>query len=105
MRLKNFPCYEVAAERYERRGRNTIMSHYYYRIDTKLRKRVYDICKITCTCTAYVAITDKDLLPKVSPLLQPRYDCVENCHYKNYLGITINGLSWIFCATGLHKSN
>ena len=66
-------------------GRNAIISHCRYRVDTKRRKGVCDIFHITCVYTAFVDQLDKYWLPNCDPLYQPRYARVENCYYNKVL--------------------
>ena len=57
----------VAAENFEMRGRNTILSCYHNRFDTKLSNGVCTILCITCAFPACVAELDKYWFPNISP--------------------------------------
>ena len=62
-----FPRHKFAAEKFEMRGRNTIILNYHYRVGPELGKGVCDICWITCACPACVAQLNKYCLPTNSP--------------------------------------
>ena len=53
------PCHPVANERYKARGRNTIISHYHYRLEPNIGKGVCVICHITCARPECVDKLDK----------------------------------------------
>ena len=74
-----FPRHPVAAEKLEARGRNTILSHYNYRVDPKLGKGVCMIRRIPCEFPTCVAQLDKYWLPTIYPSSQLRYAWIENC--------------------------
>ena len=63
------------------RGRNTILSHYHYRVDTNIGKGVYVIHRIPCACQACVDQLDKYWLQNCFLQSQPRYAHVEKCYY------------------------
>ena len=50
-----FPWHPVAAEKFETRGRNTIIFNYHYRVYPKLGEGVCAIFRIPCACPACVA--------------------------------------------------
>ena len=75
-----FPRHPVAEEKFEMRGRNTILFHSRYRVYPELGKVVRAIFRIQCVCSVCVDQLDKDWLPVISPLSQPRYARVENCY-------------------------
>ena len=60
---------------FETRGRNTILLHYHYRVDTEFGKCVF----------AYVAQLDKYWLTNIPWSSQPTYAHVENCYYNKIL--------------------
>ena len=68
----------VATERYETGGRNTIHSHYNYRVDTNLGKVVCGIRWIPCKFPACVAQLHKYWLKTFDLQYKPIYTCVEN---------------------------
>ena len=78
----NFPRHQVAAKKFEIRGRNTILLHYHYRVDPELGKYVCENFRILCACKSCVAQIDKYWLPTIATSSQPRYDRVENCYHK-----------------------
>ena len=56
---QKFPSHPVDAETFKMRGRNTILSHYHYRVDPKLGKFVCAICRILCAYPDCVDQIDK----------------------------------------------
>ena len=81
----NLPRHPVSAKKFEMRGRNTILSHYHYRVDPELGKRVCAISRIPCAFTACVDHIDKYWLPTISRPSQTRYSHVENCNNNKIL--------------------
>ena len=71
-------------------GRNTIMSHYYYRVNTNIGNVVCSICQIYCQFPASVPKIDKYWFVKLWALFPAIYKCIEHCYCKNYLGMTMN---------------
>ena len=67
------------------RGRNTILSHYHYRVDPELGEGVCVVFRIPCACPSFVAQLDKDWLPTINPSYQPKYVYVEKCYYSKIL--------------------
>ena len=49
---RKFPRHSFSAEKFETRGRNTIILYYNYRIYPELGKVVCEIHRIACTCPA-----------------------------------------------------
>ena len=74
---QKFPRHPVAAENFETRGSNSILSYYHYRVDPELGKGVCSIHQIPCACPVYSAQLDKYLLPTIATSSQPRYARVE----------------------------
>ena len=70
---QKFTRHPVAAEKFEMRGRNTILSNYNYRVDIELGKGVFVVCRIICAYQDCVAQLEKDWLPTIPPSSQPRY--------------------------------
>ena len=64
-----FPFRPVAAEQYETRGRNNIISNYHYRVYKNLGKGVCTIHWIVCGCKACVTQLDKDWFTKLCSIL------------------------------------
>ena len=56
---RKFPHHPVASECYNIIGRNTIISHYHYRLEPNIGKGVCVICQITCACPECVDKLDK----------------------------------------------
>ena len=56
---RNFPSRQVVAEKYKARIRNTIISHYRYRVYTNIVKAFFAIHWFTCACTDCVNQFDK----------------------------------------------
>ena len=75
---RDFPRHPVSAEKFERRGRNNIISLFYYRVDPKLGKGVYVILWVLCAFSACVDQLDKFCLPNIASSSQPRYVRIEN---------------------------
>ena len=63
------------------RGRNTILPHYWYRVDPELGKYICAIHRIPCACPAYVYQFDKYWLPTIDPSSKPGYSRIENCYH------------------------
>ena len=57
--LWKFPNHPVAAEKFEMRGRNTIILYYHYMVGPELGKGVCAIFRIPSTCKDCVAQLDK----------------------------------------------
>ena len=76
-----FPRHPVAAEKFEMRGRKTILFRYHYRFDTELGKGFCTIFQIPFPFSACISQLDKYWLPTISPSSQPRYAHVKNCYY------------------------
>ena len=62
-----FPRHPFAVEKFEMRGRKTIILSYHYRVDPELSKGVCAIRRIPSACTACVAQLDKYWLPTIAP--------------------------------------
>ena len=93
-KYQKFPRHPVSAETFEMRGRNTIIWHYHYSIDTKVGKIVCSIHQIPYACPASVAQLNKYWLPTIAPSYQPRYYRVGNCSYKKNSNIKMIESSW-----------
>ena len=78
---RKFPRHQVAVKKFKMRGRNTILSHYNYTVDTKLSKCVSAICGIPCACPSCFSQLDKYWLPNIVQSYQPRYYRVGSCYY------------------------
>ena len=70
---QKFPRHQVAAEQYKTRGRNAMLSHYYYRVNPKLGKGVCAIFLIPREYPSCVAQLDKYWLPNCAPSTKPMY--------------------------------
>ena len=75
------PRHPVSKEKFETRGRNTIILRYHYRVDPNLGKVVCVIFRIPCACPACVDQLDKYCLTNFSPSSKTGYVCVEFFHY------------------------
>ena len=80
-----FPRHPVAAEKFEMRGRNTIILYYHNSFDTELGDRVCANFRSRCACPACVAELDKFWFVTIPPSNQPRYAHVENCYINKTL--------------------
>ena len=82
---QKFPRHPVVAEKFETRGRNTIIFYYHYRVDLELDKVVCEILRITFTCPSCVDQIDKDWLLNCDASSQSRYARVEFFSYNTVL--------------------
>ena len=77
----NFPWRPIDKERFEIIGRNTMISHYHYRLYPNLGKVVCAIFRIPCAFPAYVDQLDKYWLQNCALSSLPRYAYVKKDLY------------------------
>jgi hypothetical protein len=81
-----FKSIKVADGRSKVRGCETVISHYHYRVDSKLGEGKCLMRRIPCLCKSCNSQLKRKWLPGVEPSKQPRYQNVSNCKYASVLG-------------------
>ena len=64
---RKFPHCSVATEQYKMRGRNTIISYYHSKVDTKVVKVLCVVHWVPCVFIECVNQLDEDWLPNFDP--------------------------------------